>query len=297
MKKITFGKGTHEEYWNDLPAPIFYCDLEWVYIDCNASFERLTGKKREEITGHNVREVFPAGIASVFEDQLQEVCKATGTNSFEIMIQFPEGNKSYYLIKYSAIEDGNMKLCGVAGVVTDISPIKVQALETHQYHVERCHKKQGALLSESESLQMELHENQRELASHLSLLIRNEKKLELLHTGLESLQPFLNETGKEMYKTILKDKLLDSFSENWIDFERKFDDIHYSFYIKLEDICSGITRSEKKLCAYLKMNLTSSDISALEKKTLNSINVAFSRLREKFQVSSNEEIKARMIDL
>lgn len=284
-------------YLEFLPVPIFFKSLDGIYLDCNKSFVQFTGKKKEDIIGHRIGDVFPEKIARVLEDQFNQVSESSGNSSFEFMIEFPDGRRNYYLIKYSSMLDEKSALAGIAGLVLDISPIKIQALEAHQVHVERCLSKQDLLLSESEGLQVELRENQRELASHLSLLIHSEKNQEQLLTGLQSLRPFLNETGVEHFNLLMKDNLLDSFSENWIDFERKFDEIHFSFYHKLGEICSGITRSEKKLCAYLKMNLTSSDIATLEKKTLNSINVAFSRLREKFQVSSNDEIKARMATL
>ncbi|MFC2101615.1 PAS domain-containing protein [Bacteroidota bacterium] len=294
MGNQTSGNLNSTSFLNALSSPVFLKDLKGKYLDCNKAFEQFTGKKREDIIGHSAQDVFPDKIAKILEDQFLQICESSGTTSFEFMIQFPDGKKSYYLIKYSSVFDDTFTLSGVTGVVMDISPIKIQALDAHQAHVERCHKKQDVLLSESESLQIELRENQRELAAHLSLLVQNEKHLQYLLSGMESLRPFLDETGTELYKSIRQNDFLESFNENWIEFERKFDEIHYSFYHKLEEICEGITRSEKKLCAYLKMNLTSSDISTLEKKSLNSINVAFSRLREKFNVSSNTEIKSRM---
>lgn len=282
---------------NALSSPVFLKDLKGIYLDCNKAFEQFTGKKREEIIGNSAWDVFPERIAMVLEAQFTQVCESTGSSSFEFMIQFPDGKKSYYLIKYASFFDDTFTLSGVTGVVMDISPIKKQALEAHQAHVERCHNKQDILLGESESLQIELRENQRELATHLSLLIQSEKRLETLQNRFNALHPYLNQEGTVLFNQMLKENLIESFEENWIDFERKFDEIHYSFYQRLEDICSGITRSEKKLCAYLKMDLSSSDISTLEKKSLNSINVAFSRLREKMKVSTNSEIKALMVEL
>lgn len=284
-------------FFDTLNTPVFIKDLKGVYLDCNKSFELLAGKPGKEIIGKTVREVFPEKIANVFEEQFKQICENSGTGTFEFKVQFPDGKMRFYLIKYNSLTSAQHDISGISGIVVDVTAIKEADVESHSNQKSNCHQKQEVLLNTAETLKIELLEKQRELASHLTLLIQSEKKVDQMMAHLETLLPHLNEAGLEQSKLIRKQQLMDSFKENWIDFERKFDNIHFTFYKNLEELCPSITRNEKKLCAYLKMNITPTDIAVLEKKSLNSVTVAFSRLRDKFHVSTTGEMKSLMLNL
>ncbi|MCD4747537.1 MAG: hypothetical protein K8R58_14675, partial [Bacteroidales bacterium] len=49
-----------------------------------------------------------------------------------------------------------------------------------------------------------------------------------------------------------------------------------------------LTANEKKLCAFLRLNMTTKDISAITHQTSNSIEVARTRLRKKLNLSNKD---------
>jgi hypothetical protein len=79
--------------------------------------------------------------------------------------------------------------------------------------------------------------------------------------------------------------------------EKDFDRLHSEFYFLLEKKCPTITKNEKRLCAYLKMNHGASDVAKLTNKSLNSINVAFARLRAKLQLPSSKDLRSFLLEM
>ena len=82
-----------------------------------------------------------------------------------------------------------------------------------------------------------------------------------------------------------------------INIERKFDEINAGLYAMLEKSCPEITKNEKRLCAYLKMDHRASDIAKTLNKSLNSINVGFARLRIKLRLPNTKDLRTYLNEL
>ena len=61
--------------------------------------------------------------------------------------------------------------------------------------------------------------------------------------------------------------------------------VHPGFYEKLCADFPNLTQSELRLCAFLKLNLNTKEIAAINNITINSAKVARSRLRKKLNIS------------
>lgn len=90
-------------------------------------------------------------------------------------------------------------------------------------------------------------------------------------------------------KTILKDinKMQDDIKHNiehdnnWKRFAENFDLVYENYLMRLSERFPNLTISDKKLCAYLKMDLSSKDIAPLLNMSFRSVEMSRYRLRKK----------------
>ncbi len=141
-------------------------------------------------------------------------------------------------------------------------------------------------------LQAELNAKQQELLMHVELLIRCRSTGEKLLEEAAKLQPFLLPEGKERL-AILLNEFQECFKEEQLLLvEKKFDSANARLYQLLETKCPDITKNEKRLCAYLKLNHSAADVARITNRSLNSVNVGLARLRAKLDLSTNKTLKA-----
>jgi hypothetical protein len=77
------------------------------------------------------------------------------------------------------------------------------------------------------------------------------------------------------------DKMLNEFS-------RRFQEVHAGFYEKLLKDYRDLTQNELKLCAFLRLNMSTKDIAELTGQQLSAIEKARFRLRKKLALSGSD---------
>jgi len=138
----------------------------------------------------------------------------------------------------------------------------------------------------------EVEQKQRELFLHLELLMHAGGVKDKMLESVNKLIPYLNMEGRSKLNTMVKQLRWELNDEANINFVRAFDDLNSKFYTNLEQTCSLITRGEKRLCAFLVKGHSSSEIARITRKSQNSINVAFSRLRAKLGLSNSKDLRS-----
>lgn len=93
------------------------------------------------------------------------------------------------------------------------------------------------------------------------------------------------ENAKELEK-ILKELEHDASNKEWKEFELRFNEVHDDFYGKLKAKFQGLTPNDLKLCALLKLGMSTKEIATITFQSLNSINVARYRLRKKLMLDT-----------
>ena len=68
----------------------------------------------------------------------------------------------------------------------------------------------------------------------------------------------------------------------------RFKEINAGFYDKLLNQYPDLTQSELKLCAYLRLNMSSKEISDLTGQRTETLEKARYRLRKKFELTNSE---------
>ena len=71
------------------------------------------------------------------------------------------------------------------------------------------------------------------------------------------------------------------------EFSAQFQEVHAGFYEKLLNAFPDLTQNELKLCAFLKLNMSTKDISELTGQSTIAIENARYRLRKKFRIPNS----------
>ena len=79
---------------------------------------------------------------------------------------------------------------------------------------------------------------------------------------------------------------------SWEEFEIRFQEVHTDFYSNLRKSYPELSNNEIRLCAFLKLNMTTKEIAAITYQSLNSIKVARYRLRKKLGLSKEHNLNA-----
>lgn len=140
-----------------------------------------------------------------------------------------------------------------------------------------------------ENLKKELEFKNKELTTNIIYLV---KKNELIEEIINRLIILKNQSKKENQKIINKiifDLKQSQDVDIWKEFEVRFNQVYNEFYDRLIKKHPDLTINEKRICAFLRLNMTSKEICTLTRQSYNSLNVARSRLRKKLNIQ-NEEI-------
>ena len=67
-------------------------------------------------------------------------------------------------------------------------------------------------------------------------------------------------------------------------------EVHEDFYDALNKKFPDLTPNEKRLCAFLRLNMTTKEISAITHQSVQSINMARFRLRKKMNMEHDDNL-------
>lgn len=143
---------------------------------------------------------------------------------------------------------------------------------------------QNAML-EKENLQKELEIRNKELTTHVMGMIR---KNEIISQIVEVLSSNMDDNNESMFHRIIKDLNQIQDESIWKEFELRYQQVHNEFYDNLQQISPNLTTNERRLCAFLRLNMTTKDIASITGQTIRSIEVARTRLRKKLEITNSE---------
>jgi ligand-binding sensor domain-containing protein/DNA-binding CsgD family transcriptional regulator len=144
----------------------------------------------------------------------------------------------------------------------------------------------------NEKLEAEINFKNSELASSAMHLVKKGELLSKIKEGLTHIMKlFDNQQGnseiKKLIKTLSED---DNIDKEWENFTKHFDKVHSDFVASLKEKHATITGNELKLCAYLRMNLSTKEIAQLMNISVRGVEISRYRLRKKLGISSETNL-------
>lgn len=145
---------------------------------------------------------------------------------------------------------------------------------------------------EKEKLQLELESKSKELATNVIYLVQKNEYITDLAQKLLAMKKQFPEQDENTLDQIIRDLRSKADDKVWKEFELRFQDVHQDFYNRLHSRFPDLSPNERKLAAFLKLNMTSKDISAITFQSPDSIKIARSRLRKKLGLQQEDNLIA-----
>ncbi|WP_029286832.1 triple tyrosine motif-containing protein [Pedobacter sp. R20-19] len=152
---------------------------------------------------------------------------------------------------------------------------------------------------QTEKLQAELASKNRELANSAMTLVYKNELLQKLSDEIAKLK---DENGKKLsedqtrkIQKVINDGMNDE--RDWHLFENSFNEAHESFFKKLKAQHPDLVPNDLKLCAYLRMNMSSKEMSSLLNISLRGVEIRRYRLRKKLEVPHDKNLTEFLMEL
>lgn len=144
------------------------------------------------------------------------------------------------------------------------------------------------ILKEKTILEHEIETHKKHLAINSVNMIQQGELLQSVISEIKKVIPQTTPEGKSILNSLIF-KLNDKSNEHlWREFEMSFEKVHSTFYTNLVASIPDISIREKRLCAFLRMNMTTKEIASITFQTQNAIDVAKHRLRKKIEAENDE---------
>ncbi|KOY51950.1 tetratricopeptide repeat protein [Polaribacter dokdonensis] len=140
-----------------------------------------------------------------------------------------------------------------------------------------------------QTLELELESRSKELTTNVMYLIKNNELIGEISKRLIDLKKLMKRENQQQIQKIIMDLQTAKDNDVWDEFEVRFNQVYNDFYERLNQKFPNLTINEKKICAFLKLNMTSKEICTLTRQSPNSLNVARTRLRKKLGLNNTSE--------
>ncbi len=150
---------------------------------------------------------------------------------------------------------------------------------------------------EKEKLNQEIDYKKKELASNMMYLVEKNEFLTKIARQLVDLKPSSKKDNQSVIQGLINELKVNSNDKVWDEFELRFKEVHSDFYDALSGAFPDLTPNEIKICAFLRLNMSTKEISSITHQSVKSINMARFRLRKKLDIDRDENLIAFLTQL
>jgi DNA-binding CsgD family transcriptional regulator len=158
-----------------------------------------------------------------------------------------------------------------------------------------------AALSEiqNEKLGVEIKYKNQELALTTMHLVQKAEILLAVQEGLHHIRDKSPDQGvkKEVQQLLNMVNFDVKLDNDWEHFAQYFDQVHVDFLKQLRDRFPQLSTSDLKLCAYLRMNLSTKEIAPLLNISVRGVEGSRYRLRKKLNLSNDANLTEFILSL
>jgi tetratricopeptide (TPR) repeat protein/DNA-binding CsgD family transcriptional regulator len=203
-------------------------------------------------------------------------------------------NENQILAQNSELQEKTLKTRNVAVIALALSLFLALALTWLLYkrqmdsRTKSLHEKEQKE-SEIEKLSDNLSVKERELTTKALLINQKNGVLQKIIGELDILN---HENGNDEDRIRqLQRQLRRELSPNaWKEFEIQFSEVHPGFHNRLLEKYPQLTPNERRLCAFLRLDMNTREISSLTGQSLKSIEVARTRIRSKMELPHDHNL-------
>lgn len=161
-----------------------------------------------------------------------------------------------------------------------------------QLQIESLLAEQNVIKLINEKLQNEKIQKDKELANTTMQIIQKSKSLTAIKNDLRKISRDLGAHPAVSQITSIQKKInrnIDS-DKQWEVFETHFENVHEEFLKRLKENYPDLSPRELKLCAYLRLNISSKEIAALMNISVRGVEISRYRLRKKLRIDHDTNL-------
>ena len=113
-----------QQLLDSIPIPVYYKDVDGLYLGCNAAFEASARLSRKDIVGKTVHEVVPKERADMHHEMDLALLRHPGLQTFEVSGIYKDGKHHDVIFNKATFVDANDCVAGIVGIQTDITELK-----------------------------------------------------------------------------------------------------------------------------------------------------------------------------
>ena len=141
---------------------------------------------------------------------------------------------------------------------------------------------------ENAQLENEVETKNRELTTNVMYLVQKNELINNVAKNLITLKDKLKDENRTPLQQIIYNLQSQSDNEIWQEFQMRFNKVHNDFYEQIRTRHPEITPSEERLCALLRLNMTSKEIASITHQTVRGVEVARGRLRKRLNLTGTD---------
>ncbi|MBW4614959.1 MAG: PAS domain S-box protein [Desmonostoc vinosum HA7617-LM4] len=107
-----------------IPTPVFYKNVEGLYLGCNTAFEISLGFSKQQILGKSDYEIAPSELADQYHQADMALFEQQQVQSYESSVVFGDRTKHNVIFYKATFSKADGSLGGLVGVILDISERK-----------------------------------------------------------------------------------------------------------------------------------------------------------------------------
>ena len=175
---------------------------------------------------------------------------------------------------------------------------KMHEHREEQHQIESRYSEEAINRLKNEKLEAEVEHKNQELASATMHILQKSEILNTIKSALEKLKgkaataPELEKEIVRIVKLLEHDALTDA---NWEQFSENFDRVHSDFLKRLREQFDHLSPNDYKLCAYLRLNLSTKEIATLMNISPRSVESNRYRLRKRMSLDTETNLTEFLI--
>jgi len=267
-----------------------------ILVLVNAKGEQIfISDAAKDLTGFAVEDLLDSVEAVIYPDDLdivrQHWHRVLANKEVADVVQYRHKHKTNGYVWFEAVAQNFLDNPAIGAVVANVRDI------TERKKVELALKESEAaneqlLKNEIERINQELEMNQKSMTAATLKLIQNSERDAQTIDRLQEIEKDTNSEGKQKIKSLIADNKRISYNSNWDEFEILFEKVHHSFYERLNAQYPTLTVNERKLCAFLKLNMSNKDITHITFQSEDALKKARLRLRQKLEIGRETNLVA-----
>lgn len=234
-------------------------------MDSAFAYHKIYKRYADSISNEeNIKELTKLELQYKFEQQIQER---------ELQIEIEKAKQKRKNLIYLIVFCGLLLL-----LVVFVLLLKLEKNKKAKIDLERT------------QLRTDLEYKNKELTTHVLYLLKKNEFILSISEKLKGIIPEIKVQNKKHIADVIQELEKGSSTDAWKEFEMRFQEVHNTFFDKLNKMAPGLTPNELRLCAFLRLNMSTKDIAAITYQSVKSIDMARFRLRKKLDIDKDENL-------